>query len=231
MRLARRLLVTAAILGGLFVGANVVAERVAEDRLAIAAQKELKTPTRPTASLDFPVLLDVIRGRLPRVVLDGRDAKLEDLAVAEVHIVLEGVASPFDAIVKNAALHVASGSITASVTQKAINDLLAERDENVTVEVRDGLVVAHGKVGSCPVRAEGVPRLEKSALVFRPAKTPTTTCKVTASQFANQALIEATTFRLELPDLPGGVAIGRSEYHAGALSLVASIENASIDLG
>lgn len=231
MRLARRLIVTAAVLGGLFVGANVVAERIAEDRLAEAAQRELRTTARPIVSLDFPVLMDLLQGSLGRVVIDGRDAKLDDLSVAGVHIVLEGIDRPLDMITKSLPLRVRGGSITGSVEQKAVNDLLARRGEDVRVELRENLVVANGKVGRCPVRAEGLPRLERGALVFRPSKTPTTTCQVDGSQFSKQALIEATTFRIELPKLPGGVAIGRIEVHATRLSLVAVLKDAKIDFG
>jgi hypothetical protein len=231
MRFARRLIVTAAIVGGLFVGANMVAERFAEDRLAAAAQKELHTTTRPTASLDFPVLLDLFKGKLQRLTLDGRDAKVEDLSAAQVHIVLKGIDNPLDAISKSAPLHVDEGSITVSAEQKAVNDLLARRREDARVELRENLVVTTGKVGSCPVRAEGLPRLEKGDLVFRPAKKPTTTCPSAPSRFTDQALIEATTFRVALPKLPGGVAIGRIEVHSGRLSLIAVLKDAVIDLG
>jgi DUF2993 family protein len=231
MRFARRLIVTAAVLGGLFIGANVVAERVAEDRLADAAQKELHTSTRPMASLDFPVLIDLLKGKLGRIVLDGRDAKLDDLSVATVHIVLQGIDNPLDAISKNTPLHVSEGSISVTVETKAVNDLLARRRESARVELRENLVIVTGKVGSCPVRAEGLPRLEKGDLVFRPPKTPTTTCPVAPSRFTQQALIEATTFRVALPKLPGGIAIGRIEVHAGRLTLVAALKDAVIDLG
>lgn len=231
MRFARRLIVTAAVLGGLFIGANIVAERFAEDRLADAAQKELKTASKPVVDLDFPVLMDVIQGRLSRVVLDARDARLDDLSVANVHIVLEGVRDPFDSISKQTPLRVDTGTISVLAETKAVNDLLARRREQARVELRDGLVVVTGRAGSCPVRAEGVPKLEKGDLVFRPSKTPTTTCPTSGAKAEREALTEAATFRIALPKLPGGIAIERVEVRSGFLAFAAIINDAAIDLG
>ena len=88
MRLARRLLLTTAILGGLFWGANVLAERVAESRIAAEAQKSFGTPAPPEVSIEgFPILIKILQGQIPRVTLEGSGLVVQEMKVARLRIV------------------------------------------------------------------------------------------------------------------------------------------------
>lgn len=230
MRLARRLLIVAAILGALFFGANVVAERVAERRIAGEAQRSFGSPEPPHVSIEgFPILVDILRGRIARAALDGRDLRVEDLRIARLRITLEDVRASLSDLSAGRPVRVARGLATAEVAGAAVNDYVRSRGHDVTVAVRPGRVVVSGEVrGAGPGTAEGTPTLVGRLLRFEPDSV-----SVRGRPLRGPALAAARrelSFEVDLPVLPGGVRVTAVEYAQDKVTLIARLRNATIDL-
>ena len=229
--MTRRLLLTAAILGGLFLGVNVVAERVAEGKIADQAQKTFGTKTAPTVEIGgFPILVNLLQGTIPTASLEGAGLTVAELDVAKFRIEIEGIRASLSQLTSGGKISVARLLAQADVTGDAITRYVRSRDHQVTITVLPGKIrvtgpVPNGGTGS----AEGVPRLIGRILKFEPDAVSVGGKPLTGR--ARQLAREALTFEVDVPLLPGGVKITAVDYRAGYVVLVAKLENGSIDLG
>lgn len=234
LRILRRLLILGVVLGGLFVGGNVVAENAAESRLAAVARDAFGLDATPTVQLDvFPIVTKIISGELPGLTITAEDVTVDDLAIATLVATLRDVRVD-GGILGGADLSVTvgEGSVTAEVTQQAINALLKRRGERATVALtpgrarvtatrtflgRDRKLVATGRVV-----------LRKRTLVFEPDS-------VTVDGEPPPRALEAeaerqATVEIDLPALPGGFRVNRVDVSDGMLVLTADVSDRRIDL-
>ncbi len=230
MRPARRILIFAGITGGLFLGANIVAERVAEQRIATEAQKSFGTPTAPAVSLEgFPIIVNVLRGNIPRASLVGENAKLDELQVARLTLTLEGLRASLSDFSAGKPIGIDRGLAIAEVTGTSITRYVRSRGHQVDIQVVPGGVVVTGRLeGAGTGRAEGTPKLTGRVLSFTPSKVSAQGRSVTGPALA--VAKRKLSFEIDLPTLPGGIRNTALEYGRGSARLVARLQNAMIDL-
>jgi len=229
MRLTRRLLVTAAILGALFWGANLAAEKVAEARIAAQAQKTFGTTSPPEVSIGgFPIILNVLQGSIPTASLEGRGLTVDELAVDVFRIELEGIRASLSDISEGRRIQIERGLAQAEVTSRAITDFVRSRGYRLTVTALPGKIRVSGSVRGATATAEGTPKQVGRVLQFRPDSV-----MVEGKPLSGAALAEARkalTFEIDLPILPGGARITSIDYREGRIVMIATLENASLDL-
>lgn len=228
LRILRRFLVLALLLGGLFVGANIVVERIAEGALATGAQRAFDLPARPEVDIDaFPIVLRIVSGEIPSVSARATDVPLGDRLVArtvsiemealEVSSVLSGEQVRFTA---------GRGHALAEATEGALNDFLRRTGEDVRVDLRDGSVAVRATADfggrSHRVVARGTLRLRRGVISFTP-RSVTVDGKPPPAAFEGRARRE-TTFEARLPELPGGLRVSALEVKDGLLRLSADLE-------
>lgn len=228
MRLTRRLLISAAILGALFWGANLVAERVAERRIAAQAQKTFGTSAPPEVSIGgFPIILNVLQGTIPNASLEGRGLIVDELRVDVFRIELEGISASLSDITGGKPIRIERGLGQAEVTSEALTAYV-RRDYNVTVTVLPGKIRVSGPVRGTTATAEGTPKRVGRILRFEPDRVTVEGKPLTGP--ALRAAREALTFEIDLPILPGGARITSIDYRDGRAVLLAKLENATLDL-
>lgn len=229
MRPARKIIVTAGIVGGLFVGANVVAERVLESQLAKEAKKAFATTATPQVSVDgFPILINVLQGRIPRASLIGSNVTAQDLKVAELRLSLEGITASIGDLTAGKPIGIDQGLAEADVTTAAVNSYIKSRGERVTVAIKPGKVVVSRTVRGQRASAEGVPRIVGRLLSFTPSSATVNGRPVSGAVL--QAARRELSFEIDLPLLPGGIRITAIELKEGLATLVARLQDATINL-
>ena len=234
LKIVRRLLITLAILGGLFAGLNVVGERFAEDRLAdvVAARFDLEQP--PAVDLDvFPIVMAIIRGRLPGLRVTATDVRVEDLSVERLDVVLRDVGVEGGLLGGgDLAVVVGEGSVEVRVAQAAINAYLKERGEDARVRLSSGTVrvsVTRTFLGQTRrYEATGRLRLSKQRLIFEPGRV-TVDGRPAQGPEADLAR-EQATLDVRIPRLPGGFRPTEVEPAEGALVLRATLEDRKLSL-
>lgn len=229
MRPARKIIIAAGVIGGLFVGANVLAERVLESQLSKEAKKAFSTTTAPKVSVDgFPILINILKGRIPRASLVGSNVTAQDLKVAELRLSLEGITASIGDITAGKPIGIDQGLAEADVTAAAVNGYIKSRGERVTLSIKPGKVVVSGTVRGQRASAEGVPRVVGRLLTFTPASATVNGRPVSGAVL--QAARRELSFEIDLPLLPGGIRISAIELQDGFATLVAHLEDATINL-
>ncbi|MGH2830732.1 MAG: LmeA family phospholipid-binding protein [Actinomycetota bacterium] len=232
MRIARRLIVAATIGGALFLGANIVAERVAEQRIGSEARRSFGTAATPEVHIEgFPILVKILQGKIPKASLFGRNLVIEDLRIEQVRIVLEGIRARLSDITQGKPIRVARGLATAEVTTANVNAYLRDRDRehDITLTIVPGKVIARGEVPRVGTgSAEGVPRVVGRRLTFRPDRVTVRGRPLSGGQL-EQARRELS-FEIDLPELPGGIRITAIQLEQGIARLIARFTDATLDL-
>lgn len=230
MRPARRLLVTGAVLGGLFLGANMVAESVAEGKIADQAQKTFGTSSKPQVEIGgFPILVNILQGSIPTASLEGSNLVVAEMSVARFRIEIEGIEASLSQLTAGAAFGVKRLLAQADVTSRAVTDYVRSRDKQVTIEVLPGKIRVTGPVpGGGTGAAEGTPRLIGRIMKFEPDRV-TAGGKPLSGRVLQEAR-KALTFEVDIPLLPGGIKITGIDFRQGFAVLIARLENGRIDL-
>lgn len=227
VRILRRLLVLAVLLGGLFVGANIVIENIAEGALATGAQRAFELPARPEVDIKgFPILLRLLSGEVPRVSLRASAVPLGDrLTARTVTIEMEALDASNVLSGDDLRFTVGRGHALAEVTEDALNDFLRESGEDVRVSLLDGSVRgrASAVIGGRKrtIRARGALRLRRGEISFTP-RSVTVDGEEPPSTVEERARREAS-FRLRLPELPGGAAVAALQVKEDLLRLSADL--------
>ncbi|MBI4729587.1 MAG: DUF2993 domain-containing protein [Acidobacteria bacterium] len=232
-RLLIRLGVTLGVLGVLFAGANVAAERLAEDRLAALAQDSFDLRARPEVALDaFPILVRIFAGDLPAVSLRASGIRAQGLTLRSVAIELQGIRFPGGILgllsnPERARVIVARGRASAEVGEKDLNRFLAGKKVGASVRLLDGRAVLRARrvVGgrSRVIEATGRIRLGRGAIFFDAEKVTVDGRAPPASWRAEAR--RAASFRVDLPKLPGGLRVQRLEILRGAIRLSATVRD------
>lgn len=234
-KLIRRLIVTVVVLGGLFVGANLVAENIAEDKLGEAVANEFDLSVAPTIDLGgFPVIVNVLRGELPKLSLDAADIVIEGLRVKKVHIELTDLRVPGGLLAGIPdRINVGEASGVAEVGDAAITAYLRAQKQDAIVRFREGGASVRVKRRFAgrqrTLVARGVVVLRNDLLIFRP-RSVTVDGRPPPQGTVGRARKEATV-SVHIPPLPGGLKITSLQAHPGVLRLVAAISDTSVEFG
>lgn len=230
MFLIRKLVIFAVLVVGLFLGASVLLENVAESQLSTGVGRTLNLETRPDVQLDaFPFLWRVFQGRIPRARVEARDFTIEGLDIAQLTIDMHGVRANLDVLIRSDRfdLSVEEGDGSARITEDAINAFLQDEGERARVTLRpDGMafVRVDRVVSGRSRRFEATGRLSLSGrtLAFKPSRV-TVDGSPPSSSLAPRARRE-TTFSVEIPKLPGNILPSEVVVTQGELSLVADLK-------
>src|SRR5207237_30689 len=133
-RLIRWVLTPFVILGLLFVGANVFVAHLAEGKIATALQSSFHLSAKPAVKIGgFPIILNIMNGKIPRVSFDASDAAFEGLTVQQIKVSLVDVTAQGGFLRGGSIrLKVGAGTVQARATDKAVNAYLKSHGENAT---------------------------------------------------------------------------------------------------
>lgn len=220
----RKLFLLPLILIGAFLGGNLVAERAAEAALGDAAGKALGLHGSVRVDLKgFPVLLDVMQGRLGGLEASVSDQKFDGLSVDRVTVGMEDLESQ-GSILGSGPLSIATkgATVSARISQKALNDFLRKRGHDVTVKLLDGEVQVTAKrvvLGSQrKFKAVGPVTIEGQNLVFRPRDVSWDGPNFPgASDLAKRE----TTISERIPSLPANTALKSVSVNSEWIELLA----------
>jgi hypothetical protein len=233
-RLLRWLLTPIIIIALLFVGANLFVQHLAEGKIASALQSTFHLSSKPTVKISgFPIILNIVNGKIPRVSFDASGATFEGLAVQQIKVALVDVTADGGFLRGGSIrLTVGAGTVQARATDAAVNAYLKKHDQNATMAFHYGGVVVRA-VRSFLGRtrtlvATGNVAREGTLLVFRPT---TVTVDGRAPPPGSEALArQKTTIKVHLPKLPGGITSYRVNAVEGAVALGAVLRDQLLDL-
>lgn len=236
LRWVRRLLVLVVLLGGLFIGLNIVAERMAEDRIEVAAQRTFGLEDRPTVDVrGFPVLVHVVQGRLPQVAIDAERATVADLALTDLRVLLDEIAADGGLLGGGRlTLSVASAVVDARATQESVLALIRKQGIDVTsLRLVEGgaRVGAFREIGGEVRRIDARARVSLSGRTLRIDPTSVTVEGRAPSGELRRRALRATTVRVRLPKLPGGFTVTRISVEPGRVLLRALAEDYELVVG
>ena len=233
-RIIRWLLTPIIILALLFVGANLLVAHLAEDKIATALQSSFHLSAKPAVKISgFPIILDIVNGRIPRVSFDAATATFEGLTVQQIKVAL------VDVTAKGGFLHggsirldVGAGTVQARATAAAVNAYMKSHGQNATFTFHDGHAVVRtvrSFLGRSRVLvATGSIGREGTSMVFRPNSV---TVDGRAPPPGTEGLAEQkTTIKVPLPKLPGGITSYGVNAVEGALTISAVLRNQLLDL-
>jgi len=233
-RIIRWLLTPLIILALLFVGANLFVAHLAEGKIATALQSSFHLSAKPAVRIGgFPIIFNILSGKIPRVSFDASGATFEGLTVQQIKVAL------VDVTARGGFLHggsirldVGAGTVQARATNGAVNAYLKEKGQNASISFHAGRAVVRAVrsfLGRSRVLvATGAISREGTSFVFRPASV---TVDGHAVPPGTEALAEQkTTIKVHLPKLPGGITSYRVEAVEGAVTIVAVLRNQLLDL-
>ena len=199
----RKALVVVPVVGVLLlVGGDLLVGSLMESRLEQLAQRRLGLRERPTVDLQgFPFAYHALVRRFPGAALQGRNLRVEGLAVDRFVLELRDVRLVSGDARGDDTLRARAGRGTVEVTQEALRQYLERRGIGVRVELRGpSHVRVVGRTSvlgfEAEASAEGVLAMKGRSLEFRPARvTVGDGISVPAS---------ALSFRVQIPEpLPG----------------------------
>lgn len=224
----------ALVLGGLFVAGNVVAERIAESRIAGGLQRAFGLREAPAVDLAvFPIVTNILSGSLPGLSIAATDVQIEDVTFAEVSIEMRDLEVHGGLLGGDFSVSVGEGNVSAIVTQEEIERVLAERDERARVRIgRNRVRIRADRTflgATRRIDATGRLVLEKKVLRFIPEEV------LVDGEPPPPALAERARAEAErsatLPSLPGGFRPSRLTLRAGAVILTVRLDGKRLDLG
>jgi hypothetical protein len=134
----KALIATLVILVVIVGGGDLLVGSIAEARLAEAAQQRLGLTERPTVDLQgFPFFYYALRRRFPGASLEGRDVRVEGLAVDRFRLELRDVRFDSTAAIAGGGgtLRASEGRGTVEITQEALGAYLERQDVPFRVEL------------------------------------------------------------------------------------------------
>ena len=232
-RLIRWVLTPFIILGLLFVGANLFVAHLAENKIATSLQSSFHLSAKPVVKISgFPIILNILEGKIPRVSFDASGATFEGLVVQQIKVSLVDVTAQGGLLGGPIRLNVGAGTVQARATDRAVDAYLKAHGQNATMAFHDGRTVVRAVrtlFGRYHVLvATGAIAREGTLLVFRPASV---TVDGRAPSPATAALArQKTTIRVQLPKLPGGITAYWVKAVEGAVAITAVLRDQLLDL-
>lgn len=125
----RKLLVAILILVLLGVVAEVAARRVAEDRVASRLKRTFDLSSEPDVQMGgVPFLLELVRGDVSEITMSAGNVRSEDVRLDDVTVNMRNVRfSLSDLADGSGKVRVGEGDGSASITERSLNEALAER--------------------------------------------------------------------------------------------------------
>jgi hypothetical protein len=233
-RLIRWLLTPIIILALLFVGANLVVQHLAEGKIATALQSTFHLSSKPAVKISgFPIILNIVNGKIPRVSFDAAGAAFEGLRVQQIKVALVDVTADGGFLRGGSIrLTVGAGTVQARATDAAVNAYLKAHGQNATMAFHAGRVgvrVVRSFLGHTrTLVATGTVAREGTSLVFRPSSI-TIDGKPPPPGSEGLAKLK-TTVKVQLPKLPGGITSYGVKSVEGAVSIMAILRDQLLDL-
>jgi hypothetical protein len=233
-RLIRWVLTPIIILGLLFVGANLVVEHFAESKIASALESTFHLSSKPAVKISgFPIILNIVNGKVPRLSFDASGATFEGLIVQQIKVALVDVTAEGGFLRGGSIrLTVGAGTVQARATDAAVNVYLKAHDQKATMAFHSGRVVVHairsflGRTRT--LVATGTVAREGVLLVFRPSSV---TIDGRPPPPGSETLArQKTTIKVKLPKLPGGIASYGIKAVEGAVVIMAVLRDQLLDL-
>jgi hypothetical protein len=233
-RLIRWFLTPIIILALLFVGANLVVQHFAEGKIATALQSTFHLSSKPAVKISgFPIILNIVNGKIPRVSFDAAGAAFEGLTIQQIKVALVDVTADGGFLRGGSIrLTVGAGTVQARATDAAVNAYLKAHGQNATMAFHTGRVVVRvvrsflGRTRT--LVATGMVAREGTSLVFRPSSV-TIDGKPPAPGSESLAK-QKTTVKVQLPKLPGGITSYGVKSVEGAVSIMAVLRDQLLDL-
>lgn len=220
----RRLLLTGAVLGGLFVGGNKVAENVAESAIQDRLVKQLGFSGQVGVEIDsFPFLVDAIGGHVDAISVTVREQRIGDLVFREITLRLVDINAEGSLLGSGPLeLRVATTAGSARGDQEALNAFLKRRGEDARVTLGSGSVTVTSTRSIAGVRRKVVARGRLSVgdgrLGFR---ADDVRWEGPAPPGSREAAKRAASFSEALPKLPAGLKITRIEVRPDGFTFLA----------
>jgi hypothetical protein len=174
VRAVRWILVTAAILAGVYVAADFALRAYAESHVAAAVQAELRLSRQPDLSLGgFPFLPRAATGHLDRVTADAGDVTVEGgPSFRRVDVTLRDVSFSASSLIfgRSTTIRARRGDGAARLTGADITQAIRETGTNVEVRLAEGLVHLSG--GGLPGELTAQVSVEGTTLHLRPEDIP-----------------------------------------------------------
>lgn len=230
MFIIRRLFFIVAVPVLLLLGGSAVVESFAESQLSNGMRTTLGLKTRPSVQISaFPIFYRIVQGRIPRVQVTAEKVVIEGLEIAELAIDMEGVEASLDVLVRQNKfdLTVEGGDGTARITEKAINAFFVREKVDAVATLREdgGVTIVNDEVIAGTrhrFAATGKVSLDGRVLTFKPSRVTMDGAPVPAALAARAR--RETTFSVEIPKLPAGVAPSTVVVERGVLTLVANLD-------
>lgn len=230
----RRLMFTAILLLGALVGGSLYLEGQAERRLAGVVQERFDLSSEPTIDIGGGLLLlNVFQKRLPSLSIASRSAKVDKVPIEGFTATLKDLTLD-GSILDPAALKVTvgEGTVGATVTERAVNDLLDRKgvDSTIDLTAERVRVRATRTIGGKRRKlvATGTLSVKGSTLRFTPKSVTVDGEK--ASDASLERAKKETTVAVKLPKLPGGFTVDSLKAQDGSLGVVARLDGEQISL-
>lgn len=227
--LLKRLVIPLAVLGGLFYGANVAAERFAEDRMASAARTAFDLPSPPDVDIRaFPVLVRILQGTLPEVVLDARQVDVRGLTLESIRLSMRTITANNGFLASDLSIVVGSGEVRARAGDASVNAYLKRLDQRATIAFADGglaTVRATRTIRGARRRivARGIVSLRRGRLTFTPRSV--TVDGEPASGAIEREAKRGSAISVRIPRLPGDIVVTGVSTSEGGIELAATLED------
>ncbi|MHB8513458.1 MAG: LmeA family phospholipid-binding protein [Actinomycetota bacterium] len=228
MRFTRKILVTAIVLVALFIAANAIVQKVAENKIASTIQTSFHTSAKPKVSLrGFPIIFNILKGVIPGARIEATSLRVVDLSISSLTIDLAGIHAKLSDLASGKAVSIDRGIATASVSDQQITSYVRSRNYPVTIHVRSSDVLVTGSVPRVgTATAEGVPRIIGRLLIYHPDSVTVNGQALSGAegQYARQRL----SFEVDIPQLPGGAKISTIQLTPGAVLLTAKLDKTKL---
>lgn len=235
IRLVRRLFITAVILGGLFIGANVFVTRQAEERVASAIEKNFKIDDVTVDITDFPLLVHLFNGKLDEVIISASDTTIAGFGFDSLGVTLADLEIAGGLLGSGKlAVSVGHGTMRAATTQDAINAYLQQRRERATVTLGEGTatVRATRQIAGADRRLVATGRfvLVKGKQILRFIPSRVTVDGETPPRALQAEAKRKAALEVKIPRLPGEIKADTIEVRPGVLAVSADFRDTELSI-
>lgn len=235
VRLLIRLVITAAILGGLFIGGNVWVTGQAESRIADAIEKNFEISDVDVDIADFPLLVHIFSGTIEKVSISSDGATVGGLELDRLRVVLEDIEVEGGLLGSgNLSVKVGTGTMSSTTTQDGINAYLRERKERATVNLRENAVTVRATRtiagASRRIVATGRFVLNRSTQTLRFVPSRVTVDGRTPSPAIEAQAKREATIEVKLPRLPGDIKADKVTVAPTGATVSAAFEDEEISI-
>jgi len=229
-RLARNLLIAAAVLIVLLVVADRVLVRVVDGQIAQRAQRSQNLPSRPRVDIrGFPFLTQVVAGHYSNVRFDVRGYTQSGPRVDDVSGSLSGIHLPLGSVVRRNVGSLPVDQVTAKVfmTFTDLNAYLATQKPPIAVAADGSALRINGTVSllgqAYPVTATADIGVQPAALTFTPRSVGSANAPLAGA--LGQLAARLLTVTVPVQGLPFNLRLRSATVGANGVTVVADGHN------